>query len=92
MQLGRVISNDQVYMGYANVGSVQIGGPYQVPANPAEPARNTRQPQSDFRLPAAQGRCGTTCLRDDDPLQNGSAGVSASGDESGHGHAAGVLR
>ena len=27
-QLGRVISNDQVYMGYANVGSVEIGGPY----------------------------------------------------------------
>ncbi len=28
MQLGRVISNDQVYMGNANVGSVDIGGPY----------------------------------------------------------------
>ncbi|MGH9591870.1 MAG: DUF1592 domain-containing protein, partial [Bryobacteraceae bacterium] len=26
-QLGRVIANDQVYMGYANVGTVQIGGP-----------------------------------------------------------------
>jgi hypothetical protein len=24
-----VITNDQVYMGYANVGAVQIGGPYQ---------------------------------------------------------------
>ncbi len=31
VQLGRVISNDQVYMGYANVGSVQIGGPYDQP-------------------------------------------------------------
>jgi len=29
LQLGRVISNDQVYMGNANVGSVQIGGPYE---------------------------------------------------------------
>ena len=29
LQLGRVISNDQVYMGYANVGTVTIGGPYQ---------------------------------------------------------------
>src|ERR1700733_7616636 len=29
VQLGRVISNDQVYMGYANVGSVQVGGPYE---------------------------------------------------------------
>jgi hypothetical protein len=36
-QLGRVITNDQVYMGYANVGSVQIGGPYQVKG----PARDT---------------------------------------------------
>jgi Protein of unknown function (DUF1592)/Protein of unknown function (DUF1588)/Protein of unknown function (DUF1585)/Protein of unknown function (DUF1587)/Protein of unknown function (DUF1595)/Planctomycete cytochrome C len=27
-QLGRVISNDQVYMGYANVASIEIGGPY----------------------------------------------------------------
>jgi len=31
VQLGRVISNDQVYMGYANVGSVEIGGPYDKP-------------------------------------------------------------
>jgi hypothetical protein len=28
-QRGRVIANDQVYMDYANVGSVQIGGPYK---------------------------------------------------------------
>ena len=34
-QRGRVITNDQVYMDFANVGSVQIGGPYQSagPAN-----------------------------------------------------------
>jgi mono/diheme cytochrome c family protein len=29
LQRGRVIADDQVYMKYANVGSVQIGGPYQ---------------------------------------------------------------
>ena len=29
VQLGRVIANDQVYMGYANVASVEIGGPYE---------------------------------------------------------------
>ncbi len=29
LQRGRVIANDQVYMGYANVHSVQIGGPYE---------------------------------------------------------------
>jgi mono/diheme cytochrome c family protein len=34
VQLGRVISNDQVYMGYANVGSVEIGGPYDAPSAP----------------------------------------------------------
>ena len=28
LQRGRVITDDQVYMGYASVGSVQIGGPY----------------------------------------------------------------
>jgi len=30
LQRGRVIADDQVYMGYANVGSVQIGGPYRI--------------------------------------------------------------
>ncbi len=29
LQRGRVIGNDQVYMDYANVGSVEIGGPYE---------------------------------------------------------------
>ena len=29
VQRGRVIADDQIYMDYANVGSVQIGGPYQ---------------------------------------------------------------
>ncbi len=29
LQRGRVIANDEVYMDYANVGSVQIGGPYK---------------------------------------------------------------
>ena len=28
LQRGRVITNDEVYMGYANVAAVQIGGPY----------------------------------------------------------------
>jgi len=29
LQRGRVIANDQVYMDHANVGSIQIGGPYR---------------------------------------------------------------
>ncbi|MGH9647795.1 MAG: DUF1595 domain-containing protein, partial [Bryobacteraceae bacterium] len=36
-QRGRVIANDQVYMDNANVGSVQIGGPYEVQG----PAKDT---------------------------------------------------
>ena len=28
LQRGRVITNDETYMGYANVGAIQIGGPY----------------------------------------------------------------
>jgi mono/diheme cytochrome c family protein len=39
-QLGRVFSNDQMYMGYANVDSIQIGGPYSVgKSNPDTPSR-----------------------------------------------------
>jgi Protein of unknown function (DUF1592)/Protein of unknown function (DUF1588)/Protein of unknown function (DUF1585)/Protein of unknown function (DUF1587)/Protein of unknown function (DUF1595)/Planctomycete cytochrome C len=29
LQRGRVITNDQVYMGYANVAQIQVGGPYK---------------------------------------------------------------
>jgi len=34
LQRGRVITDDQVYMGYASVGSVQIGGPYTTSGSP----------------------------------------------------------
>src|SRR6266540_6131978 len=37
LQRGRVITDDQVYMGYASVGSVQIGGPYGGPLVPPKP-------------------------------------------------------
>ncbi|HEY1306615.1 MAG TPA: DUF1592 domain-containing protein [Vicinamibacterales bacterium] len=32
LQRGRVIANDQIYMDYASVGSVQVAGPYEPPA------------------------------------------------------------
>ena len=32
LQRGRVLTNDQVYMDYASIGSVQIGGPFKVAA------------------------------------------------------------
>jgi hypothetical protein len=44
LQRGRVIGNDQVYMDYANVGAVQIGGPY----GSSTPAKNTPSRQAIF--------------------------------------------
>ena len=54
VQLGRVISNDQVYMDYANVASVQIGGPYQARG----PAKDTPSRRSVFvcQPPAAAAK------------------------------------
>lgn len=44
LQRGRVIANDQVYMDHANVGSIQIGGPYQASA----PAKDTPSRRAIF--------------------------------------------
>ena len=43
LQRGRVITNDQVYMGYANVGQIQVGGPYNKDASKPKdtPSRRT---------------------------------------------------
>ena len=41
LQRGRVIADDEVYMDYANVGSVQIGGPYKA-AGPAQDTPSRR--------------------------------------------------
>ncbi len=38
LQRGRVLTNDQIYMGYAAVGSVEIGGPYEAPGSVADTA------------------------------------------------------
>ncbi len=87
MQLGRVISNDQVYMGYANVGSVDIGGPYSADG----PAKRHSQPQSDLRLHAAVG-FRRARMRLDDTFANGPAGVPQAGYQERHRHADAVLR
>jgi len=62
-QLGRVISNDQVYMGNANVGSVQVGGPYQVQG----PATNTASRKAIYvcqppKAVSEQRSCAATIL------------------------------
>jgi mono/diheme cytochrome c family protein len=43
LQRGRVITNDEVYMGYANVASVQIGGPYGTDAGQSREHRAERR-------------------------------------------------
>jgi cytochrome c553 len=62
-QLGRVIANDQVYMGNANVGSVQIGGPYDVKG----PAKDTVSRRAIYvcqppKAAAEQRACAATIL------------------------------
>ena len=52
LQRGRVITNDEVYMGYANVGSVQIGGPYSAPEE--RQRRETPSRRSRIQLPSAR--------------------------------------
>ena len=78
LQRGRVLANDQVYMDYANVGSVQIGGPY----DDRRAGEGHAQPSRDFRLPAAAcgGRAG---VRHEDPFEDRPARLSPAGDESG---------
>jgi hypothetical protein len=48
LQRGRVITNDEVYMGYANVGSLQIGGPYSA-ATADTDARQSRGQRAEGR-------------------------------------------
>src|SRR5579863_13400 len=48
LQRGRVITDDEVYMDYANVGSVQIGGPYNTPGStPGSTSGSTLTPAKD---------------------------------------------
>jgi hypothetical protein len=61
LQRGRVLTNDQIYMGYAAVGAVHIGGPYQS----AVAATNTPSRRQIFVCKprsAADTDCATTIL------------------------------
>ncbi len=55
LQRGRVITNDQVYMDYANVGSVHIGGPYKKsgPASASGPSEAPERQVSGGGAPRA---------------------------------------
>ena len=86
-QRGRTIANDNVYMGYANVGSVQIGGPYKA----ARTAQDTPSRRAIFvcqpRRSPTSSACATTILSTDR-----AARVSPTGDESGSPDPARILR
>jgi mono/diheme cytochrome c family protein len=62
LQRGRVIADDQVYMSNANVGSVQIGGPY----GSVGPAQDTPSRRAIFvcqpKLAAEERTCATRIL------------------------------
>ncbi|MEY2495960.1 MAG: hypothetical protein QOJ45_2452 [Verrucomicrobiota bacterium] len=62
LQRGRVIADDQVYMDPANVGAVEIGGPYQ----PAGTAKDTPNRRAIFmcqpRTSAEERPCATRIL------------------------------
>ena len=87
----RVLTNDQIYMGYAAVGSVQIGGPYRVARaatdTPSRRAIFVCQPTRRTARPAAGRR-----LRHEDPVADGAAGLSPAGDRRRRADAARVLR
>ncbi len=76
LQRGRVITNDQVYMDYANVGSVQIGGPY----TEFRAGEGHAQPPRDFRL-SAEPCVGRESLRHEDPFENGPSRLSPARDD-----------
>src|SRR5579863_379770 len=67
VQLGRVIANDQVYMGNANVGSVQVGGPYDTAAVSKTPSGESASRKAIFvceppKASAEVRPCATTIL------------------------------
>jgi mono/diheme cytochrome c family protein len=62
LQRGRVLTNDQIYMDYASVGSVQIGGPYKITGA----AKDTPSRRAIFvcepRLETEERACATKIL------------------------------
>ena len=75
LQRGRVLTNDQIYMDYASVGSVQIGGPYDA----VRAATETPSRRAIFVCqPAARGGRAAVCL--EDPFEDRPAGLPTAGD------------
>ena len=62
LQRGRVLTNDQIYMGYAAVGAVQIGGPYAVGGPSADTPSRRRIFLCTPREPSAERPCAERIL------------------------------
>jgi mono/diheme cytochrome c family protein len=62
LQRGRVITNDQVYMGYANVAAVQIGGPYGSAGSAEDTPSRRAIFVCDPRLTTEESVCATRIL------------------------------
>ena len=86
-QRGRVLTNDEVYMGNAAVELVEIGGPLQVDAA----VKDTPARRRSVHLRAEGARRGNR-VRHEDPLQDRQARLSPPGGETRRRHAAAVLR
>ena len=81
LQRGRVITNDEVYMGYANVAALQIGGPYG--STDTDQGRGQRAERgtgtwNSVRMPAGESG-GRDRVREEDCFAHREACVSTPG-------------
>jgi len=78
LQRGRVLTNDQIYMGYAAVHSVEIGGPHAI-------AGTATDTPSRLRLSTRTGATsvGREGVRHRDPLDRRAPGLSPACDDPG---------
>jgi hypothetical protein len=62
LQRGRVIADDELYMEYASVGSVQIGGPFQMAGRALDTPSRRRIFACQPKAEAEEKSCATTIL------------------------------
>jgi hypothetical protein len=62
LQRGRVLTNDQIYMEHAGVGSVQIGGPYTVSGSAKDTPSRQRIFVCEPRVATEEQSCASTIL------------------------------